>query len=231
MIVSTARSARAAIVLTALLAPLPAAAHSLESLQQDLFDTEKYFQAVDKETPDFALQDADGRAVRMTDFRGKVVVLHFIYTFCPDVCPLHAERIAEIQDMINQTPMKDQVQFVTITTDPRRDTGDVLRDYAIGHGFDSANWVFLTAAPDQPEDVTRKLAKAYGLEFTETEDGDQIHGVVTHVIDQNGRLRARFHGLGFEPTNLVLFVNGLLNANVPHKEPDPSIWSRIRTLF
>ena len=210
----------------------PALAHSLEEVGNDLHSREKYFQPVDSATSDFKLQDANGAAVRWSDFRGKVVVLNFIYTNCTDECPLHAERIAQIQAMVNQTPMKSVVAFATITTDPKRDNGKVLRDYGAAHGLDPVNWVFLTAAPDQPDDVTRNLAKAYGLEFTQTADGVEMHGVVTHVIDQDGRLRARFHGLDFEPTNLVIFVNALVNkAQAPHQHSEPGLWSKIMGLF
>lgn len=214
------------------LTALPASAHSIKDLESQLGDREKYFQPVEREAPDFALADADGRIVRLADFRGKVAVLNFIYAGCPDVCPLHADRIAEIQAMVNQTPMKDQVQFVTITTDPGRDTLEVLRAYGPAHGLDRVNWVFLTAGPDQPEDATRKLAEAYGLKFVKTEQGDQMHAVVTHMIDQEGSLRARFHGLKFEPVNLVLYVNALVNeAHRPHGHGEQSLWDRMRDLF
>ena len=66
------------------------------------------------------------------------------------------------------------------------------------------------------EDTTRQLAQAFGHKFTLTEDGYQMHGVVTHVIDQEGRWRANFHGLKFEPTSLVVYVNALVNVGVPH---------------
>ena len=206
--------------------------HSLKEVEQNLYDKEKYFQPVDSDAPDFSLQDADGRPVKLSDFRGKVVVLHFIYTNCPDVCPLHAEKIAEIQKMVNITPMKDQVQFITITTDPKRDLGQVLRNYGDNHGLDPANWTFLTAAPGESEDVTRQLAMSYGLKFVETEDGAQMHGVVTQVIDQDGRLRARFHGLKFQPLNLVIFVNALINkVQVPHYDDEASFWVRLKGWF
>ena len=219
------------LALAAAIVP-PAFAHSLEEVERNLDDKEKYFQAVDRQAPDFALQDASGRAVRMTDLRGKVVVLHFIYASCPDVCPLHADLIAQIQAMINRTPMKDVVRFVTITTDPKRDTGQVLHDYGTAHGLDPVNWMFLTATPDEPEDVTRKLARSYGLEFTQTEDGDQMHGVVTHVIDQDGRLRARFFGLQFDPVNLVVFVNALVNrAQASHEHGGQSWLDKLKALF
>lgn len=210
-----------------ILAPGLVSAHSLEDVQQDLFDTEKYFEIKNEPAPEFALQDADGNPVGSKDMRGKVVVLHFIYAGCPDVCPLHADRIGEIQSMVNETPMKDRVQFVTVTTDPERDVPEVLKGYGPVHGLDpTTNWVFLTSGPDKPEDTTRKLAEQFGHSFTVTEDGYQVHSVVTHVIDQDGQWVANFHGLGFEPTNMVVFINGLTNANVPHHE---SLWSRIRS--
>ncbi|MFC4350871.1 SCO family protein [Fodinicurvata halophila] len=93
-------------------------AHSPENLGSMMGDKEKFFEPVDKEVLGFALHTADGETVRLDNLRGRVVVLHFIYASCPDVCPLHAEKITEIQQMVNQTPMKAQVQFVTITPIP-----------------------------------------------------------------------------------------------------------------
>jgi protein SCO1/2 len=204
-------------------------AHSLKDLEALLGDKEKYFQSLDKAAPSFALEDADGKPVQLSDLRGKVVVLHFIYAGCPDVCPLHADRIAEIQSMVNQTPMKAQVQFVTITTDPKSDTPDVLRAYGEQHRLDPANWTFLTTDAGQPEDTTRKLAGQFGHKFMKQEDGYQVHGIVTHVIDKKGRWRANFHGLRFEPTNLLVFINALVNdAQRAHGHERQSTWGRIK---
>ena len=209
----------------------PASAHSLKSLENNLHDKEKYFQPLDKEAPDFELQDAEGLTVRLRDFRGKVVVLHFIYTNCPDVCPLHAERIAEIQQMVNRTPMRDGVQFVTITSDPKRDTPEIMRAYGTAHGLDQANWTFLTCGPERLT-ATRELVEKFGHKFTEVDGGYQVHGVVTHVIDRDGRWRANFHGLRFDPTNLVLFVNALVNDAHQHgAHGEQGLWDRIWNLF
>ncbi len=206
-------------------------AHSLESLENQLHDKEKYFQPLDKEAPDFTLRDADGRTIGATDLLGKVVVLHFVYTNCPDVCPLHAERIAEIQEMINQTPMRDLVRFVTITTDPKNDTPEVMRSYGRDRGLDPVNWIFLTSGSERVT-ATRELVERFGHKFTKVEDGYQIHGVVTHVIDMNGRWRANFHGLKFQPTNLVLFINALTNDGHETREHHPrSFWDKVRELF
>lgn len=211
---------------------IPAEAHSLKELENQLGAREKYFQPFNKDAPGFGLENAAGRRLRLADFHDKVVVLHFIYTNCPDVCPLHAERIAGIQEMINQTPMKEQVQFISVTTDPENDTAEVMRDYGPAHGLDPVNWVFLGSGPGTPEDTTRKLAERYGHKFTKTDEGYQIHGVVTHVIDREGRWRANFHGLKFSPTNLVLFVNALVNdAHNGHGNEEQSLWDKLWNLF
>lgn len=185
-------------------------AHSLKSLESQLHKREKYFQPLDQEAPDFKLQDADGRTVTLRDLQGKVVVLHFIYTNCPDVCPLHAERVAEVQAMINQTPMRDLVQFITVTTDPKNDTPEVMRSYGRNHGLARVNWTFLTSGSERLA-ATRELVARFGHKFTKQGDGYQVHSVVTHVIDMAGRWRANFHGLKFQSTNLVLFINALTN--------------------
>lgn len=217
------------LVLLLISVPTAAGAHSLKDLETLLGDKEKYFQSVDKAAPDFALQDADGKPIQLSDLRGKVVVLHFIYAGCPDVCPLHADRIAEIQSMVNQTPMQAQVQFVTITTDPKNDAPDVLRAFGEQHRLNPPNWVFLTTGADQPEDATRKLAEQFGHKFMKQDGGYQVHGIVTHVIDREGRWRANFHGLKFEPTNLVVFINALVNdAQTSHGHERKSTWDVIK---
>ncbi|WP_182573508.1 SCO family protein [Aminobacter ciceronei] len=200
-------------------------AHSLDEVEAMIGGTEKYFQPIDKPTPDFALRLARGRTVRLADLHGKIVILHFIYTSCPDVCPLHAEKIAEVQKLVNDTPMKELITFVTVTTDPSRDTAEVMRAYGPAHGLDPVNWLFLTTTQDEPEDTTRKLAEGFGHKFTKTDDGFQMHGIVTHVIDRDGTWKANFHGLKFDSVNLVTFVNALTNGTSrPHEHIKKNWW-------
>src|SRR3546814_670029 len=162
----------------------------MKELEGDLFQREKYFQPLDKEAPEFALENAEGRPVSLADFRGKVVILHFIYASCPDVCPLHADLIGRIQEMVNQTPMRDQVQFVTITTDPVNDTPEVLKAYGPAHGLDPTNWVFLTSGPGKPE-MTRELVESFDHRCAVTASGLQVTSVVTHITDKTGKASCR----------------------------------------
>ena len=191
-------------------AAAPAAGHSLEELEGKLKKGEKYLQVVHEAATGFTLKDAQGRSVSLADYRGKVVVLNFIYASCPDICPLHSERVAEIQEMIKPTPMRDIVQFITITTDPANDAPEAMKAYGPAHGLDPVNWVFLTSGQSQPA-ATRGIAGRYGLKFTRVKDGYLLHGLVTFLIDKSGNLRAKYHGLKFKPVNFVMHVNALTN--------------------
>jgi protein SCO1 len=207
-----------------------AVAHSLHELEEDLREREAYVQFMDQPAPEFTLQDATGRTVSLSDFRGKVVVLWFIFASCTEACPIQSRMIADLQEAINRTPMQELVQFVSITTDPERDTPEVLEAYGPEQGLDPANWVLLTSGPLRPE-ATRELAARYGLEFTVMDDGDQMHGVVTHLIDRGGVLRARYHGLRFDPTNVILHVNALTHDHGDAIAGEPSLWQRLRGLL
>mgnify|MGYP003626159931 CR=1 FL=1 len=224
-----------AVILVAVLAlAAPASAHHPGAdLDKVIGSKEEYFQSIDKPAPSFELRDAGGKEVTLDAFADKVLILHFIYTSCPDVCPLHAEKLAAVQAMINLSPMKDMVKFISVTTDPVKDTPDVLENYGPAHGLDRTNWLFLTSRPDQSEDTTRALAEAFGHRFIKTDDGYQTHGVVTHIIDRTGRWAANFHGLRFDPLNLVLYINGLTNKMPPPLavSPKPGWWERLKGLI
>lgn len=223
------------LALAAMVAASGSAAHDVKDkrqLDRLMGDREKYFQSIDKPAPDFTLRDMGGKTVRLANLRGKIVVLHFIFASCTEVCPLHAARIAEIQAMVNRTPMKSLVRFVTITTDPAKDTLPVLGKYGKDQGLDTANWMFLTTLPDQPEETTRRLAARYGHKFVVVEDGAQVHGVVTHVIDRDGHWVANFHGLRFDPANFVVYLNALINDTRPKSvEENRGLWGTLRKLF
>ena len=185
-------------------------AHSLDDVEQQLSKRDAYLQVVNQDVPPFGLQDLNGQPRELNDFQDKVVILNFIFASCTDLCPLHTQKLIDIQAMINDTPMRDIVQFISITTDPARDTPDVLKKYIGDQGVDPSNWIFLTSGPQEPT-TTRDLAQRFGLKFTPTDDGQQLHGAVTHLIDKEGRIRARYHGMDFGNVNFVQHANALVN--------------------
>lgn len=206
------------------LATSASADHPGEKIDGWMSEQEKYFQVIDERAaPAFELEDSDGRAIRLSDFDDKVVVLHFVYANCPDICPLHTNKIAELQRMVNTAGMAEQVQFISITTDPKNDNAEVLASYGSRHGLDRSNWMMLTKLSDSPYDSTRRLALDYGLKFTMTADSEmQMHAAVVHVIDR-GRFAAKFHGMDFHNTNAVLYINALV-YNEPHAPESGSWW-------
>lgn len=191
--------------------PAMLAAHSTEEVLRELQRQVRYMQLTDRAAPGFVLEDADGRKVGLGDLKGSVVVLNFVYTRCTDACPLHMTLLGQVQDQVNATLMRDHVRFVTIATDtePSAETTNVMLAYGKAHGLDPTNWMILHGGSAKPE-AGIDVAKAYGLEFTPTPNGQQMHGVVTHVIDANGVLRARFHGLKFPALSVTSFINTLL---------------------
>lgn len=222
----------AALSLLLASAPATLAHHPGADLDKMMGSAEKFFQIIDEPAaPPFELADADGKVVRLSDFSDKIVVLYFIFASCTDLCPIHSEVIADIQRKINITPMKDMVQFLAITTDPSTDTSEVLKTYGAAHGLDASNWMFLTIRQSQPEDTTRKLSEAYKVRFEPLEDDQQMHGAVTHVIDRGGRFAAKFHGLRFDPMNVVLYVNGLSNNMQKPGREQPGWWERLKTIL
>lgn len=195
-----------------------------------MHEREPYFEAVDRETaPDAALARADGTGIRLAGFRDRVVVLYFLFASCPDVCPLHSDLIARIQGMVNRTALRDRVRFVAITTDPENDTREVLQDYARIHGLDETNWTILTVAPGSPKETTRNLASAYNVRFDRLGGPGMVHGVVTHVIDRDGRYAARFHGLDVKPLNVVTYLDALINnRGLSGQTSHLTAWQRFR---
>ena len=207
---------------------MPALAdHPGEKIDSWIVEQEKYFQVIDEPAaPPFELENANGETVRLSDFEDKIVVLHFVYANCADICPLHTDKVAELQAMVDAASMTEQVQFISITTDPKIDSAEVLANYGDRHGLDPSNWIMLTKLANSPDDATRKLALEYGLKFTKTADSDmQMHAPVVHIIDR-GRFAAKFLGMEYHNLNAVLYINGLV-YNEPESAKSESWWQRL----
>ena len=144
--------------------------------------------------PTFTLTSQDGVAVSLASFRGKVVALTFIYTECPDICPLLTQKMAQVQDELGADFGK-KIAFVSISLDPEHDTPDLLKDYALFWGAKPEGWMFLTGAPEAVRDVTHR----YGVFFLKKEDGSVDHTQLTTLIDADGQMRVQYLGTRFDP--------------------------------
>ena len=212
-----AASAVALAAILAFVASPTASAHSLDDVEQSLHERDRYAQFIDRQAPAFTLTTASGEDVSLADWSGKVVVMNFIYARCTDVCPVHSALIADLQQRIADAGLADQVQFLSLATDPENasQTRQIIADYGDMYGLHTDNWRMLYRG-DRAADAVLRLAQVYGLKFTVTPEGPQVHGVVTHVIDTAGRLRARFHGSKFDPWTLVDYVEALA-AEAQHR--------------
>jgi protein SCO1/2 len=144
--------------------------------------------------PPFTLTSQDNKSVSLTDFHGKVVAVTFIYTGCPDICPLLTQKMVDVQDALGAL-FGDKIAFVSISLDPERDTPEVLKDYAQFWGARPEGWSFLTGSLETVHDVTRR----YGVFFAKKEDGSVEHSQLTTLIDADGQIRLQYLGARFDP--------------------------------
>jgi protein SCO1 len=138
-----------------------------------------------KPVTDFTLSGPDGGPVKLSDYRGKSVVLYFGYTYCPDVCPT---TMAELGQAMRTLGAKvDQVQVIMVTVDPERDTPDKLNKYV--KAFDS-RFVGLSGTPDQIASAATPLGVYYEKHPVSGAAGYLVdHTATTMVIDGDGRMR------------------------------------------
>jgi protein SCO1/2 len=137
----------------------------------------------------FTLTAADGSAVTERTYLGKIELIYFGYTYCPDACPTTLNNIAEALSELGSAA--DRIQTLFITIDPQRDTREVLADYV--RAFD-AHIVGLTGTPAQ----IAEAAKAYGVYYApykveDAPDGYAMdHTSVVFVMNEAGRFVATF---------------------------------------
>ena len=137
----------------------------------------------------FTLVDQNGQEVTDEKFRGRLMLVYFGYTYCPDVCPLGLTTIAEA---IDQLPAEDRDQVVPlfITVDPERDTVAVMKDYV---GAFSDRLVGLTGSAAQVEAAVRAY-RVYARKGESDADGTYLvdHSTFTYLMDREGRYLAHF---------------------------------------
>ncbi len=133
--------------------------------------------------PDFTLMTQEGQHLRLSDFRGQVVVLYFGYTFCPDVCPATLAEVARAMRLLGEKAA--QVQVMMITVDPERDTPAKLGEY-VTH-FDPS---FLGLSGSQQE--IARVATLYGIFYEKHEDGRVDHTATLTVVDRQGAVKLIF---------------------------------------
>jgi protein SCO1/2 len=171
---------------------------------------------------DFAMTRAsDGAEVTPADYRGKVVLLYFGYTFCPDECPTTLLNLTMVLKKLG--PLADGVRVLFVTVDPDRDTPDVLRRYT--NSF-APQTVGLRGTADQLAALARRYRVAYSVQPATADRSYEVtHSSAVYVFDRDGNIRLLFSGLTTAEPDLDGLADDLraLIGSSSH----PSLWQRI----
>jgi protein SCO1/2 len=135
---------------------------------------------------DFSLVDPDGKVRTLADFKGKVVVMFFGYTQCPDVCPTTLTEMQQVMTILG--PKSDKVQVLFVTVDPQRDTAEILKQYV--PAFDK-RFLGLRPADDAALEKVAKDFKIYYKKVPGISPGSYTidHTAGSYAFDPEGRLR------------------------------------------
>ncbi|MCX6954073.1 MAG: SCO family protein [Verrucomicrobia bacterium] len=169
-------------------------------LRQDTFTLGKNaYREIGESAPEFTLYDQEGRVVPSGRFRGKMVMLNFIFTRCPvaTMCPASTMKMISAQKQAAAAGAKG-IEFVSITLDPAYDTPGVLKEYAAGYGINTANFSFLTG----PEAAVRDLLTQFGV-IAELKGELIQHTLSTILIGEDGKIIHREEGSAWEPKEFV----------------------------
>ena len=163
--------------------------------------------AVIGEAPDFTLYDTSGKRTRLSDYRGRVVVVAFIFTSCPGVCPLISKQMSALQTGLkNENLFGDEAGMLSITVDPKTDTPEVLAKYAAGYGADSRGWKFLYDKPAKMKPVYR----AYDEWTSKTGKGQLDHPARVYLVDAKGNIREIYSISFFNDKQVLLDIKALI---------------------
>ncbi|WP_132582518.1 SCO family protein [Paralcaligenes ureilyticus] len=139
---------------------------------------------------DMAMVDSTGTLRTLADYKGKVLVVYFGYTHCPDVCPTSMAELAQTMKLLKGDAQK--VQVIMITVDPQRDTGAIMASYAKAF---NPSFVGLTGSPDQLHKTAQSFKVYYAKASGGTPDSYTMdHSAFFYILDQTGEARVLLHG-------------------------------------
>jgi protein SCO1/2 len=156
------------------------------------------------EVPNYVLKNQDGKEIRLHHYRGKALLLTFIYTRCPlpEYCTLMSNNFAQIDRALQQSPdVYNKTHLLSVSIDPTYDTPQVLRSYGAAHTEryqeeTFTHWEF--ASGEQVKD----MAQFFGLRYFDEKD-QIIHGLKTAIIKPDGKVAKVYSGNEWKPEDVV----------------------------
>jgi protein SCO1/2 len=156
--------------------------------------------------PDFTLLNQDGEPIHIEQYRGKALVITFIYTRCPlpEFCPRMTSHFAMLERALEAEPeLYSKTHLLTVSFDHEYDTPEVLRDYASTkipeHSGSFEHWELATGSKEEILAITKYFGLTYVLEVD-----DFVHSLRTGVIGPEGRLREVYRGNDWEPNDVFV---------------------------
>jgi protein SCO1 len=161
------------------------------------------------EVPDFSLLNQDNKPVHFAQYKGRALLLTFIYTRCPlpDYCPLMTNNFAEINKALKaDAALYAKTHLLSISVDPEYDKPAVLRAYGLQHNEqkDFQHWEL---AAGKPEEV-KKVAQYFGLAY-QTADGQIIHNLQTALVAPDGKFVKIYRGNDWKPAEVISDIKKL----------------------
>jgi protein SCO1 len=137
--------------------------------------------------PEFQFTESHGQPFGLTNLKGKICVVDFMFTRCPELCPMMSAKLA---DLYREFAGSDSVQFVSITVDPDYDSLPVLQKYGLSFGVNDNRWVFLRGPID---DVVRLSEKGFMIAADNLPEG---HSSKFILLDQMAQIRGYYDSYG-----------------------------------
>ena len=157
--------------------------------------------------PDFSLRDPGGEQVNLSSYRGKVVLLAFVFTTCPGVCPLISKQMEFLQKQLKHEALfGGKVAMLSVTVDPKTDSAEVLSQYAKTFSADPAGWRFLRE--DSPK--LNPVLMAYDEWTKLLPKGETDHPARVYLIDPSGNIREIYSLAFFSEKQTLLDMKALL---------------------
>jgi protein SCO1 len=168
---------------------------------------------------DFTLQSAAG-PVALADFRGKVVLIYFGYTFCPDICPTSLATTAQALSALNEDELS-QVRTLFVSVDPERDTVEKLKNYG---AFFHPSIIGVTGTAEEVAAAAKLYGVAYWKQDVKSEGGYVVdHSAYTYLVDPNGKLVRQIpHGTSAPEVLRQIRVELAHLLPSPPKPPNPA---------
>jgi protein SCO1/2 len=182
--------------------------------------------ALGREIGDFALLDREGRPQRLADYRGKPLLVSFIYTGCFQICPTNTRSLHEAVDVLHKRFGTQRFNVVSIGFNQPTDSPQAMKAFAAQQRIDAPDWEFLSPHPK----IVDALAENFGFRFRATAAGFD-HVLQLSVVDAQGRLVRQFYG-DRPPAGELTELLQQLFSGAPPAEPTPlaAFIDRVRIL-